>query len=203
MEKILLKPSDYLYPQPVVLVGTKVNDTPNFTTVSWAGFANESPPMISIALNRCRHTLKGIKQSNVFSVNIPSTIMVKETDYCGIVSGAKVNKVNACQFTIFYGKLSDAPLIEQCPVNLECEVIQTIDLDSHSLIIGKIAHVHISENCLTDGQPDINKIKPIAYITGHTGQYHAVGVFLGDAYSVGKNIMKQVAAAGIEPAPSN
>ncbi|MFC1871925.1 flavin reductase family protein [Chloroflexota bacterium] len=190
MKKILLKPSDYLYPQPVILAGSNVNGIPNFTTVSWVGFANESPPMISIALNHVRHTLKGIKQNNVFSVNIPSTEMVKETDYCGIVSGSKVNKANECQFTLFYGKLSDAPLIEQCPINLECEVVNTLELDSHSLIIGKITDVHISENCLTDGQPDVNKIMPIAYITGHNGQYHAIGAFLGDAYSVGKNITK-------------
>ncbi|MFC1914461.1 flavin reductase family protein [Chloroflexota bacterium] len=190
MSKNLIKPSDYLYPQPVVLIGVKVDDKPNFTTVSWVGIANETPPMISIALNHERYSLKGIRQNNVFSVNIPSVEMVKETDYCGIVSGARVNKTEECQFDIFYGNSDTAPLIKQCPVNLECGVIQILDLGSHSLVIGEIKQVHISENCLTAGKPDINKINPIAYITGHTGQYHAIGIFLDNAYSVGKGIRK-------------
>ncbi len=188
MKKILIKPSDYLYPQPVVLVGSNVNDIPNFATVSWAGIANESPPMISIALNHSRHTLKGIKHGNAFSVNLPSTKLVKEVDYCGIVSGADVNKATACQFTIFYGKLSGAPLIEQCPVNLECEVIQTANLGSHLLVIGKITQVHISEDCVIGGKPDINKVKPIIYITGTKGRYYSLGDFLNNAYSAGRDI---------------
>jgi flavin reductase (DIM6/NTAB) family NADH-FMN oxidoreductase RutF len=188
MSKALIRPSDYLYPQPVVLIGANVNDMPNFTTVSWAGIANETPPMISVALKYGRYTLKGIKQNNVFSVNIPSTEMVKETDYCGIASGAQVNKAEVCQFKITYGKLAKAPLVKQCPVSLECQVIQTLDLGSHSLIIGEITQAHISENCLTNGKLDINKVSAIVYITGTTGQYHAIGDFLANAYSVGKEI---------------
>ncbi len=101
-----------------------------------------------------------------FSVNVPSTDTVKETDYCGLVSGSKVDKVEVCRFKVFYGKLVSAPLLEQCPVNLECRVVHILDLGSHSLIIGRISEAHVSENCLTDGESDINKIKPLVYITG-------------------------------------
>ncbi len=53
---------------------------------------------------------------------------IRETDYCGIISGSRVAKVKACQFKVFYGKLDNAPLIEQCPINLECKVVHILDL---------------------------------------------------------------------------
>ena len=190
MNKILLKPSTYLYPQPVVLIGANVNDVPSFTTVAWAGIANGNPPMISVALRHSRYILKGIKKDMVFSVNIPSTDMVKETDYCGIVSGANVNKAKVCGFKIFYGELDGAPLIEQCPVNLECEVVHTLDLGSHLLVIGRIRQAHFSESCLVDGKPSIDKIKPIVYVTGRGGRYHNVGEFLANAFSIGKDLSR-------------
>ncbi|MFC1921177.1 hypothetical protein ACFLYQ_05585, partial [Chloroflexota bacterium] len=59
---------------------------------------------------------KGIKQNMTFSVNVPSADLVKETDYCGIESGSKADKVAVCKFDVFYGKLETAPMVEQCPV---------------------------------------------------------------------------------------
>jgi flavin reductase (DIM6/NTAB) family NADH-FMN oxidoreductase RutF len=114
--------------------------------------------------------------------------MVTEADYCGIISGSKVNKVEACQFRIFYGKLKNAPLIEQCPINLECEVIQILDLGSHSLVIGRIEESYTSDNCLTDGKPDVNKIQPLAMIRAPSRQYHAIGEIVAKEYSIGQKL---------------
>jgi len=83
--------------------------------------------MVSVAIRPARYTLKGI-HTGEFSVNIPSTDIVKEVDYCGTVSGAKVDKVKVCKFKIFYGELKKAPLIEQCPVNLACKVEHILKL---------------------------------------------------------------------------
>ena len=190
MKKKLIETSDYLYPKPVVLIGAKVDNAPNFTTVSWIGIASESPPMTSVALRHERYSLKGVRENGVFSVNIPSAQLVEETDYCGIISGAKANKAEACHFSIFYGSSNALPLIEECPVNLECKVVQILNLGSHSLVIGEIKYTYISENCLTAGKPDMNKINPIAYITGNKGEYYTIGTFLGNAYSAGKAIIK-------------
>jgi len=181
-------PQTLLYPQSIVLVGANVNDKPNFLAASWVGIANGNPPMVSLAIRHNRHTLKGIRQNMTFSVNVPSTDTVRETDYCGLVSGSKVDKVEVCHFEVFYGKLVSAPLLEQCPVNLECKVVHILDLGSHLLIIGKISEAHVSENCLTDGEPDINKIKPFVYITGPAGQYHALGELVAKAFSIGKEL---------------
>jgi flavin reductase (DIM6/NTAB) family NADH-FMN oxidoreductase RutF len=130
-----------------------------------------------------------------FSVNIPSTDLVKETDYCGLVSGSKTDKVKDTHFKVFYGSINSAPLIEQCPVNHACEVVQILDLGSHELIIGRIKETHISEDCLKDGRPDVIKIKPFSMTLG---KYTAVGETVGDTFRSGSAISPDKAAEGIE-----
>ncbi|MDM8001116.1 MAG: flavin reductase family protein [Dehalococcoidia bacterium] len=188
MGKVTLGPQTLLYPMPALLVGANVNGTPNFMTVAWGGIACGEPPMISVAIRHVRHTLKGIKQSQTFSVNIPSVELVKETDYCGTVSGSKTDKVHTCRFDVFYGKLGSAPLIRQFPVNLECSVVQTLNSGSHALVIGRIEETHVSEECLTGGKPDVDKIKPLVYVTSPAARYQGLGEVVGKAWSVGKHL---------------
>jgi len=188
MKKVTMGPQTLIYPMPATLVGANVNGKPNFMAVAWCGIANSEPPMISVALRHNRYTLKGIRDKLTFSVNIPSRDLVEETDYCGITSGSKVNKTEVCHFKVFYGKLSDAPLIEQCPINLECKVVHILDLGSHVLVIGRIEETYVSENCLTEGKPDVNKIKPFAYIPTTTQQYQALGEVVAKAFSIGKEL---------------
>ena len=94
------------------------------------------------------------------SVNVRFTDLADEVDFCGRGSGSSVDKVEACKFKIFYGKSRTAPLIEQCPVNLECQVVHILNLGSHSLVVGRVEQAHISENCLANGYPDVLKINP-------------------------------------------
>jgi len=186
MAKVRMGPGTFICPQPLFLVGANVDDKPNFMAVSWGGIAGEKPPMISVAIRHYRYTYKGIKQNGYFSVNIPSKDIVSEADYCGIVSGSKANKVEVCHFNVFYGKLNNAPMIEQCPVNLECKLVHILDLGSHALVIGKIEETHITESCLTNGKPDVAKIKPLIYSEGVSNQYQAFGDFIASAYRVGR-----------------
>ena len=96
------------------------------------------------------------------------------------------------KFNIFYGELKTAPLIEQCPVNLECAVAHIIDLGSHDLVIGEIKETHVSENCLTDGKPDVQKIKPFHYVMDKgTFSYFDLGKFIGKAFQIGKELKKE------------
>ncbi len=188
MNKTPTGPQPLIYPLPIVLVGANVDDKPNFLAVGACGIANAEPPMISVAIRHNRYTDRGIRQNMTFSVNLPSRDLVKETDYCGIVSGSKVDKVAACQFRIFYGKLENAPLIEQCPTNIECKVAHILDLGSHSLVIGRIVESYTSDNCLTDGKPDISKIQPVAWVRDPSRQYHALGEVIAKSHSVGRQL---------------
>jgi flavin reductase (DIM6/NTAB) family NADH-FMN oxidoreductase RutF len=188
MKKTTFGPMTLLYPKPALLIGANVNGKPNFMTAAWAGIANLAPPMLSVAIRRERYTFQGIKENQTFSVNIPSEDLVTETDYCGLVSGAKSDKVAVCGFTVFYAKLKTAPLIEQCPVNLECRLVQTVDFKTHALCIGQIEEVHISENCLTDGKPDVKKIHPLVFTTGFEDAYYGLGERVASGYQVGKKL---------------
>jgi len=185
MAKVTLGPSGLVYPKPAWLVGANVNGRPNFLTVGAGGIANGSPSMISVAIHPDRYTHRGIVENSTFSVNVPSVDLARETDYCGIVSGARADKAAVCGFDVFYGKLETAPLIEQCPVNLECTVVEAPELGSHTLFIGRIDEVHISETCLTAGEPDVTKINPLTFVGDPERQYQSLGAVVAKAYSIG------------------
>jgi flavin reductase (DIM6/NTAB) family NADH-FMN oxidoreductase RutF len=174
-----------ILPHPTVLVGAMVDGKPDFAAVAWTGVAASNPASLTIALQPHRYSLKGIYQNRTFSVNVPSADLVKETDYCGLVSGADTDKVKDCKFKVFYGNIKTAPLIEQCPINMELEVSHILNLGSHHLVVGKIIETYVSEDCFTDGQPDIAKIK--AFSLGFF-KYHSIGEPIVDAFKVGWEI---------------
>jgi len=192
MGKILLRPKAGPLPilgfYPTIMIGVDVEDKPDFTTVAWTGVAASVPPSITIALQHHRHSLKGVRQHMVFSVNIPSAELVRETDYCGMASGRRIDKAADCCFSVFYGKVKHAPFIEQCPINHSCEVVQILNLGSHELIVGKIVESHASEECLTDGRPDPAKVNP--FLFAGFG-YYTVGQPIGNAFCCGKEINPQ------------
>jgi len=187
MNKKKLGPQPMVWPHPTVLVGTVFDGRIDFATYAWTGVAASTPPAVSVAIQHHRHTLKGIHQNRTFSVNIPSASLVKETDYCGLVSGADTDKAKDCGFSVFFGSRDTAPLIEQCPINLECEVLHILNLGSHALVIGKVIETYLSEDCLTGGKPDFDKVKPFAF---GPGKYYAAGGAFADAFSIGREIEK-------------
>ena len=185
MEKISLGPRPYMSVMPAVLVGANVGGKPNYMAVAWSGVAFMEPPMIAVAINKVRHTEKGILENRTFSVNIPSAKYAVETDYCGIVSGNKADK--SAVFGSFYGKLRTAPLITEFPVNIECELRHSLELGSHDLHVGEIIDVHVAKDCLTEGAPDLEKIDPMVF----AGQnYSHIGELVGKAFSIGKGYKK-------------
>jgi flavin reductase (DIM6/NTAB) family NADH-FMN oxidoreductase RutF len=186
LSKTKLNPQPLLYPTPAVLIGTTVDGKPNFMTAAWCGVACSDPPMLAVGIRPARYTYQGIRQNLTFSINVPSAAMVRETDYCGVASGAKVDKAAVCGFKVFYGNLKDAPLIEQAPVNLECRVVHLLDLGAHILVIGRVENTFVSDDCLTDGRPDADKINPFAFVVGSTGaQYRTLGEVIGQPFGVG------------------
>jgi flavin reductase (DIM6/NTAB) family NADH-FMN oxidoreductase RutF len=186
MDKVQLGPQPFMGVMPAVLVGTNVNGKPNYMTAAWATVACMAPPMVCVAINHARHTMKGIDENGTFSLNVPSAKQVAETDHCGLVTGARADKSKV--FESFYGKLETAPMAEECPVNIECRVFKSVDCGSHELYIGEITEVYVSEDCTAAGKPDVEKIDPIVY-TG--GTYWHLGEQAGKAFSAGKKYRKK------------
>lgn len=184
MKKVKLGPQTLLYPMPAVLVGAMVDEKPNFMTAAWCGIAASNPPAVSVGLQKIRYTLKGITEQSTFSVNVPSASLAEQVDYCGIYSGKKRDKSEI--FNVFYGVLETAPLIRECPVNLECRLIHSLDLKSHELVIGEILETYVNEDCVTAEKPDPEKIDPLVYTTGIM-QYQRLGELVGKAFHMGKD----------------
>ena len=187
MAKLKLPSDRYWYPHPALLVGAIVDGKPNFMAVGGGGVVNAKPPMIGIPIQNRHHTLKGIRQNMTFSVNTPSSDQVKEVDYCGTISGRDADKVKVCGFNVFYGDLQTPPLIEQCPLNLECRVIHLLNLGSHTFVIGHVEGSFISEDCVTDGKPDAEKIRPMIFDM-EASTYLAFGKVVAKVYSVGREL---------------
>jgi len=183
MGKNKLGPEPLIMPMPALVVGAIVNGKPNFMIASWCGIAAFKPPAITVAMNKARHTLKGIRENGTFSVNVPSCDIIRKADYCGIYSGRKKDKSRI--FKTYYGELKTAPLIEECPINLECKVLHSLDMKTHRLIIGEIIETYVSKSCLRDGKVDPKKIDPPVYIKS-TMTYHRLGEVLSSAFHVGR-----------------
>lgn len=187
MAKVDIKPDRWMYPRPTLLVGANVNGKANFMAVGGGGVVCAGPPMIGVPIRHHQYTLKGIYQNLTFSVNIPSVDQVRETDYCGIISGSKVDKVEKCGFRVFYGSLETAPLIEQCPLNLECKVVHILNLGIHAFVIGEVKGAKITDDCITEGKPDVNKMKPMIFNL-ETQEYSTFGEVIAKAFSVGREL---------------
>jgi flavin reductase (DIM6/NTAB) family NADH-FMN oxidoreductase RutF len=186
MDKVAIGPMPYMSVMPAVLVGANVKGKPNYMTAAWATVACMAPPMVCVALNKERYTVKGIQENKTFSLNVPSVHQAVETDHCGLVSGSKEDKSKV--FRSFYGRLKTAPLAEECPVNIECKLFRSVDCGSHLLHIGEVVEIHADASCLTDGKPDIAKINPIIYAQA---TYFGVGRQVGRAFSAGKDYRKK------------
>jgi len=185
MAKIKVTKNVMWNPMPVVLVGTQVKGRANFMAVGWSCPVNWEPPMVALAIGKKHYTATGISSTKTFSVNLPSVALLQKTDYCGIYSGEKVDKSEL--FEVFYGELKTAPMISQCPLNLECTLVQTVTLSTTFLFIGQVVGMYCEERFLAEGGPDIVKMEPFVLTTPDTC-YHSLGQTLGKAWEIGKKL---------------
>ncbi len=185
MEKIKLGKRNLIYPLPVVLVGTKVQEKPNYITVSFCSVVSKSPAMIAISLSKEQFSRFGIHDKGAFSINIPSSSMVELVDFCGLVSGRDKDKSKL--YNNFYGLL-DVPMIQECPINIECKLVSSLELDgSNEIFIGEVIESYSENEYLSNNTPDITKVKPFV-ISMYDFFYWGIGEKIGKAWSIGKHL---------------
>ncbi|OWZ83817.1 flavin reductase family protein [Natranaerobius trueperi] len=172
MKKSSFDPGTYLFPVPSVMVSVADSSgNKNILTIAWVGTVNSKPPMIGIAVRPERYSYDFITQTKEFVVNIPDENLTWEADYCGSISGRKVNKFKKTGLTPKSGDCVKAPLLAEAPINLECLVQNIIELGSHHFIIGEVKKAHIAEKMLDqNGKPDVLKGKLITF--GGKGYYN-------------------------------
>ena len=176
----------WLYPMPVFIVAAYDNEgNPNAMNAAWGGIHTDD--MIGVCLADDHKTTKNILKTKAFTVSMATVNEVVACDYVGIVSGNKEpDKFKKAGFTAIKSEFVNAPIIEQLPMCLECELV-SYDEES-CYMVGKIVNVSVEESVVTENNKiDIQKLQPITYDPCNH-DYIALGVKVGNAFSDGKKI---------------
>ena len=176
-------------PLPAVLVTCGTMDKANVMTVAWTGIVNTDPPMTYISVRPERYSYEIIRDRREFVINLPTAQMARTVDYCGVKSGRDTDKIAGCHLNLLPGEMVRAPLIAECPLQLECRVRQEMPLGSHHMFLADILAVRVDPAVLDQaGRLRIDQCGLLAYAHG---QYFALGKILGKfGYSVAKNNKK-------------
>lgn len=175
MGKQIWKPGNMLYPLPAVMVSTADrNGEDNIITVAWTGTVCTNPAMLYISVRPERYSYHMIRESGEFAVNLTTERLAKATDWCGVRSGRDADKWKETGLTRGKAeKLRFAPVIEECPVNIECRVTEVKELGSHHMFLAEVLAVQADEACMReDGKFELNAAGLIAY--SH-GEYFSLG----------------------------
>ena len=178
----------FCLPWAQTILGTHLNGKVNFMALDWITRVNFKPAMIGICVNKGNASHEAIIDTGEYSINLPSANMVEMTDYTGLVSGKRVDKSNL--FEVFYGELKAAPMISECPLSIECKLLQTVDLPTNSFFISEIANIYTEEQFLSGGIPDIKKINPFL-LTMPDNNFWSIGETIGKAWDAGKKLRKE------------
>lgn len=188
-----LGPLERLFPMPCALVVGGTMDEADTLAVAWLNIVSSTPPTVAMGLRESRHTLELIRRSGTFTVNIPPTALAAEVDYCGTTPGISADKFADTGLTLAPSALVAAPLIEQCPFNLECRVTEEVTVGSYVVVIGEVVETHADTSVLRDPESDVvdmAALDPLVYIAG-AREYWGLGKKIGDAYAIGKTITSQ------------
>jgi len=181
-----------MFPNPVMVVGTyDLKGNPNVITLAWGGIASSDPASISIAVRPSRYSHEALVHNKAFTVNLPTVQYVAETDFFGITSGRKVNKLAATGLTPVRADHVNAPYIQEFPYALECEVTHTLDLGAHTLFIGEVKGTHVDESLLDASGKVSWEGVPFLTFDAMAGEYRAPGEKLANAYQVGKTFINR------------
>lgn len=186
MSKQVWKAGTLVYPAPVVMVSCGTLDgIKNIITVAWTGTVNTNPAMTYISLRPERYSYNIIKQTGEFVINLTTKNLVKACDFCGVKSGADVDKFSQMNLTAAPSAKLSAPIIYESPVNIECKVKEIIPLGSHHMFLAEVMAVDVSDEYFDKtGKFHFNKSNPVCY--SH-GEYFALGEKLGSfGYSIRK-----------------
>jgi len=159
--------SPMVFPRPVVLITVSSSGKDNIITLSWVGVVCSSPPVVAMGIRKNRFSYEMIMNSKEYVINIPPASLKGEADFCGTRSGKEFDKFKETGFTKEKAKVVDAPLIGECPINLECKLIKSIELGSHTLFLGEVVGTHIDKAIMADGKFDDTKFQPLTYLSPH------------------------------------
>lgn len=176
-------------PMPVLLIATyDENGKVDVMNAAWGNICD--PDKIALCLSSNHKTVKNLLKSRAFTVNPAPADRLKEADYFGIVSGNSVkDKFEKTGLHAVKSARVNAPIIEEFPVTMECELLEEVNIPNLHVFVGKIINVSADERVLDEnGKVDISKCGFIAFDSFRAG-YYAQGEKLGQAWESGKALL--------------
>ena len=173
-----------IYPMPVLIIGTyDEKGNPNAMNAAWGGIYDYN--QITISLGGHVST-DNIRKNKAFTVSFATKKTIEASDYVGLVSQEKEpNKIQKAGLHPFKSNKVNAPLFEEYPLTLECELISLDgEMGDGGTLIGQIVNVSVDESILTDGKIDVKKLEPVAF-DGANHKYLLVSEEIAEAFKVG------------------
>ena len=172
------KPGTLIYPLPAILVSSgSTPDDYNMFTAAWVGTLCTNPPMCYVSIRPERHSYELIKRNMEFTLNLTPARLVRAADYCGMYTGAKVDKFAKCGLTKEEGFEVSCPSIAECPLSLECRVTDIVPLGTHDMFVADIVAVRADERLLDEtGKLCMERADLAAFAHG---EYFSLGKKIG------------------------
>lgn len=190
MAKKIWKSGTFIYPIPAVMVSCGDMENSNIITVAWTGILNTNPAKVYISVRPERYSYNIIKERKEFVINLTNKDLAYATDWCGVKTGAKVDKFKEMHLTKEECEFVSAPAIKESPVSIECKVTDIKEFGSHHMFIADVMSIDADEKYINEkGSFDISKCNLIAYANGG---YYELGRKIGKfGFSVEKKKKKK------------
>lgn len=190
MAKKIWKSGTFIYPIPAVMVSCGDMENSNIITVAWTGILNTNPAKVYISVRPERYSYNIIKEKKEFVINLTNKDLAYATDWCGVKTGAKVDKFKEMHLTKEECQFVSALAIKESPVSIECKVTDIKEFGSHHMFIADVMSIDADEKYINEkGSFDISKCNLIAYANGG---YYELGRKIGKfGFSVEKKKKKK------------
>ncbi len=181
--------TEAIFPMPVLMVATyNADGSVDVMNAAW-GMMQERDRVI-LNLSETHRTVENILVRKAFTVSIADAAHVVAADYFGVVSGRRVpDKFERSGLTAVPSKFVDAPVVEEFPVCMECELIEYQGGDNGCGVLGRVVNVSAEESVLSDGKVDVARLNAIAF-DPYTHGYYRIGERVGEAFSDGLKLKK-------------
>jgi flavin reductase (DIM6/NTAB) family NADH-FMN oxidoreductase RutF len=138
----------------------------NIITIAAITVVSHRPPIFMIAVRSDRYSHDLIAQSGEFVINMPTVALMEATHLCGRTTGRRVNKFDEARLTPVPSTKVSAPLIDECPINIECKVVDAIKPGTHTLFLGEAVAAHVEEGLFEGGMIDLTRFPTILFNYG-------------------------------------
>ena len=175
-------------PTPAIIAAAyDENGKADACTLAFYTPTSHKPPCLTIAINATakRKTLKSILRSSAFTIGYPSIGQASEADWIGMASGYDHDKIAEVGWTTSKAETVNAPVVNELKLTIECKVVNTVDIGSHTQITGEVVNIQADESILDErGKYDLAKLNPIIYDEEQFA-YRTVSRVVAKAFNVG------------------